>query len=76
MKFARIRPFCAAAIFATSMPAATPVFAAAATLDPNGRSSASRFSCDLFASLALIKGDGGDASDAGIGADPFGLVLA
>lgn len=72
MKFSRIRMFCAAAIAATSMAAATPAFAAAATLDPNGRSSIARFFHDLFASLGLIASGGGDVSDAGIGADPFG----
>jgi|CXWL01.1.fsa_nt_gi hypothetical protein len=72
MKFSRIRAFCAAAIVATSMAAATPAFAEAGHLDPNGRSSISRFFHDLFAALGLIQSDDGDVSDAGIGADPFG----
>ncbi len=72
MRFFRIRIFCAAAIMATSMAAATPALAAAATLDPNGRSSISRFFHDLFESFSLIESDGGDVNDAGIGADPFG----
>ena len=72
MKLSRIRIFCAAAIVATSMAAAAPAYATSMVLDPNGRSSISMFFYDLFASLGLIESDGGDVSDAGIAADPFG----
>lgn len=72
MQPSRIRTPCATAIVATSMAAATPAIAHAATLDPNGRSSTSRCFHDLFASHGLIESDGGDVSDAGVGADPFG----
>ena len=72
MRFSRIRSFCAAAIVAISIAAATPAFAEAGHLDPNGRSSISRFFQDLFASLGLIESGAGDVSDAGIAADPFG----
>lgn len=72
MKLNRIRAISAAIIVATTMAAATPAFAESGHLDPNGRSSISRFFHDLFASLGLIGSDGGDVSDAGIAADPFG----
>ena len=71
MKLASIRTFCVVVIVAGSM-AATPAFARAPTMDPDGRSSFSQFFFDLFASLGLIESDGGDVSDAGLGADPFG----